>query len=80
MQMIKDALLTVFILSIYLGWGVFIWFLARPGLSVMETFVIIAISYAVLAFYCWGMSQPYAGATPVRVITDPKDPDYFVND
>lgn len=49
-----------------LGFGVFVWFLARPGFSILETIGLVVVGYAVVAFYvAWG-SLPGAFAVPVK--------------
>ena len=54
------------LLSLFFGWGYFIWSLCRPALGIWETIGFEAAAYGLIGFYLAWLSLPGAFCTKVK--------------
>ena len=55
----------------FVAWGMFIWRLSRPGMTVLETLGILAVSYGVIGIYLYLLTRAGNAAIPVRIVNLP---------
>ncbi len=66
MNKIIDFLLNALVYIIFLGFGVLIWWLCRPSMTIKETAITIVVSYVVFLCACVIAGTPGVGAIPVK--------------